>query len=96
MIKLILHTALAVGSLFFLVIAMKMRLSGQPLSDNDQVFIDVGFGCMSAVLLYFSYLESLIVMNKDESQSKRLVSGVRVPMYIGASGLFVYWIITGM
>ncbi len=95
MIKLILHTVLAVGSLFFLVIAMKMRLSGQPLSDSDQVFTDVGFGVMSAVLLYFSYLEFLIAMNKEESRSKRLVSSVRVPMYIGASGIFVYWIITG-
>lgn len=88
--KTFLHIGLIVLAIACMVFIVMLRLSAGEMSAGQLVLGRVAAIVMGGIFIYFSYTELQQAKDKDSAMSSRLVSGIRVPMYIFAGAFMVY------
>lgn len=84
---------LAIISMVFIIL---LRLSGEALTGSEQVLSRIAALLMAGIFVYFAYSELNLAKTKTLSTSSRMVSGIRVPMYIFAGAFMLYFSYAGI
>lgn len=88
--KTFLHIGLIVLAIACMVFIVMLRLATAELTGAQLILGRVAAIVMGGIFIYFSYSELQQAKAKDTAISSRLVSGIRVPMYIFAGAFMVY------